>query len=144
MMIKSLVNVNTLLEHIKFINNMKEKIFKFRIVEVTEKVLKLDGGEYVIDERTHFELYQKVPWIIGNWFKMMNTGPDGDIYDYYDFETIEEAKNAAIRIVRNYVRETEYEETAKAKRKELKTTVKIICGGEISTDNPYSWRNTKK
>ncbi len=94
---------------------MKEKVFTFRIVEITNKYLCKDNK--TIKSYNTYKVYEKVPWYKSwsGWFELGINLCD-------EFSTIEEAEEVA----RHYVHEWERDYMLDKKRKELKTTTKII------------------
>lgn len=112
---------------------MKEKVFTYRVVEVTKRKLEDDGE--TITEMTHYELYEKVPWILGSW-ERRGVGICGD----KEFNSVEEAKAYALYLVQNWIKWSEWEEKAKEKKEILKTTVKIAFEGNIDVKNPNEWK----
>lgn len=94
---------------------MKEKVFTFRIVELTKRYLD-DDNKTVCSYKT-YKVYEKVPWFY-SWSGWLELG----VNFCDEFDTIEEAEEVA----RKYVRDWERDYMLDKKRKELKTTTKII------------------
>jgi hypothetical protein len=94
---------------------MKEKVFTFRIVEITHRDLEKDNK--TITSFNTYKVYEKVPWYNSwsGWIELCMNFDD-------EFGTIEEAEEVA----RHYVHEWERDYMLDKKRKELKTTTKII------------------
>ena len=94
---------------------MKEKVFTFRIVEITHR--DLDNDNKTIRSFKTYKVYEKVPWY-NSWSGWLELG-----MNFCDeFDTIAEAEEVA----REYVRNWERDYMLDKKRKELKTTTKII------------------
>ena len=94
---------------------MKEKVFTFRIVEITNKYLCKDNK--TIESFNTYKVYEKVPWY-NSWSGWLELG-----MNFCDeFDTLAEAEEVA----RHYVYEWERDYMLDKKRNELKTTTKII------------------
>lgn len=100
---------------------MKQKTFKFRISEVTEKYLSSYDNE-TITEVVRYKLEEKDGLF---WVKIY---PDWRGGEY--FNTIEGAKNQAQIEVNNEIRALK----KKKLKEELKTTIKIISNFEITKE----------
>lgn len=103
-----------------------EKVFRFRIVEEVRHRLAEDLE--TIESVSSYRLYQKVPWILGNWQRVYHSYNENG-YDY--FISVEAAKERALEVVENW---KQYQKELNAEKKhkdELKTTVKIVLDFEI-------------
>ena len=99
----------------------KEKVFHFRIKEVTEHFLGTEKGVAVVkDFSPYYKLYKKVPLIFGRWKNIPNIGST-------NFYSIDEAKAHA----EVYVNRWKKDYLKKKHKKELKTTVKIVVDFDI-------------
>lgn len=100
---------------------MKEKVFKFRIVELTHKYL--DDDNETIDTYTTYKLYRKVSWIINfsGWQEVCDGMLD-------EFASIEDAKDVANHYVNTWKRE--YMETKRCK--DLQTETRIVLEFDLS------------
>lgn len=94
---------------------MKEKVFTFRIVELTHRYLEDDNK--TISEYVTYKVYEKVPWY-NSWSGWLELG----VNFCDEFDTIKEAYEAAKQVVYNWERNYAMSEH----NKELKTTTKII------------------
>lgn len=94
---------------------MKEKVFTFRIVEITNKYLCKDNK--TIESFNTYKVYEKVPWY-NSWSGWQELSMNFSC----EFSTIKEAEEVA----REYVRNWERDYMLDKKRNELKTTTKII------------------
>jgi len=100
---------------------MKEKVFKFRIVELTHKYL--DDDNETVKTYTTYKVYRKVNWIVNfsGWQEVCD-----DMLD--EFYTLEDAKDVAKHYVDMWKRK--YMESRKCE--DLKTESKIILEFDLS------------
>ena len=107
------------------------KVFTFKIKEIIERNLDLNDLE-TIHVTKKYELYMKQHCLFLNYWE--------EIYPYWGknqlgyFVSIDEARQRAEDIVKNWIESRKEDKALKKFKKELKTTVRIVSKFNISTD----------